>query len=135
MAQVQFQPKINLDVKDIVGLVAQLEGVDLDNLKQQIDNLWMQRKAQNVSEKEAKLIGALATELSPNERKRQVILSKKVDTETLTAAERKELNELFDKGQADYLRRLEAAKSIAELRGEEFKAVAEEFGLLNPANV
>lgn len=135
MAQIEFQPNIKLNIQDIVNLVSQLEPADFDDFKKRIDQVWLSKKSNNLSESEYKLIEKLESEFSPVERKRQAELVDKADRETITDAENKESLALFEKGQSDYLRRLLIVKKIAAQRGEDFKVVAQEFGILNPANV
>ena len=135
MAQIEFQPNIKLNIQDIVNLVSQLDTADFDDFKKRIDQVWLMKKAGNLSKKEYELIKQLESTFTPKERLRQAELTEKADKELIDKKENKESLALFEKGQTDYLRRLLIIKEIAAHRGEDFKKTAQEFGILNPANV
>lgn len=135
MSKIEFRPIIKLSIDDLVNLASQLDRADFDDFKKRIDQVWLSKKAGNLSKKEYELIKQLESTFTPKERLRQAELTEKADKELIDKKENKESLSLFEKGQTDYLRRLLIVKELAAHRGEDFKKTAQEFGILNPANV
>lgn len=135
MSKIEFRPIIKLSIDDLVNLASQLDRADFDDFKKRIDQVQLTKKAGNLSKKEYELIKQLESTFTPKERLRQAELTEKADKELIDKKENKESLALFEKGQTDYLRRLLIIKEIAAHRGEDFKKTAQEFGILNPANV
>ncbi len=112
--------------------IAQLETSELEAYAEKISLLVAQRKAASLSAQETALFKMINRSLPAEVEMRHTVLQNKVHTETITAAEQKELVKLIERVERSEGERLEALFTLSQIRQVSLPTLMEQLGIKPP---
>jgi len=125
-----------IDSQTLLKNVATLSIKELEAFAKELNTLIQQRKKQEHSNKEKKLLNLLnRTVLSKAEQDRILELSPKVALETISVIEKKELTTLLAQSEALRNKRVEMMISLSKLKGITLPEVMQQLGLISLRHV
>lgn len=130
MTSIQITSKIDLD--QLMAGIAQLETSELEAYAEKISLLVAQRKAASLSAQETALFKMINRSLPAEVEMRHTVLQNKVHTETITAAEQKELVKLIERVERSEGERLEALFTLSQIRQVSLPTLMEQLGIKPP---
>lgn len=116
MAVIQVNSNINISMKDILKGVSNLETTELEYFLTEVSQILAQRKTNYLSERETDLLQKIHYNIPLNIRKRHKRLSKRLDIETITEEEYKELKMIIHVIEKKDVERLHAMIELAKIR-------------------
>lgn len=129
MSKVQVYSQIELDTKDLLQGVANLDNEALENFIQDVLIVRAQRYTSNLSQQEATLLQKINEGVSSTVRQRYDALHLKMIEETLTVDEQKELILLSDQIELADAQRLHNLIALAQLRNVSVDFLMDELKL------
>ncbi|HLK59706.1 MAG TPA: hypothetical protein VKU00_24305 [Chthonomonadaceae bacterium] len=130
MAVVSVQAK--LTTEDLLAAFEQLQPLEAEKIIRQLLHRQAQRKAPNLTQREAELLREIYREKRSGFQERFDLLNAKRRNLTLTPEEHEELLRLVDESEAFTVRRLEALGELAQLRQMKLPALMKQLGLKVP---
>lgn len=118
----------------LLQAIEQLETDDLAELVTELLNLRARRYAPILSHQETELFERINQWLTAEEQQQRARLQQKLEDETLTAAEHRELIQLNDKAERLNAQRIEALAQLAVLRQTTLPQLMYSLGLETPAD-
>ncbi|MDQ3062013.1 MAG: STAS/SEC14 domain-containing protein [Acidobacteriota bacterium] len=109
--------------------LAVLSQSDLDNFINQAIVLRAKRRAPSVSQNESELLLEINRGLSPKMQKRFDELAEKIESETISQAERQEFSRLTDFVEKHDAKRIRLIGRLAEIRRQTFDEVMKDLGI------
>ena len=125
MATIQLE----ISPKNLIEAVEQLEDDELSNFVKEVLHVRARRFAPVLNHQESELFQEINQWLTEEETQRRDKLLEKLDVETLTESEYKELLQLNDKVESLNVRRLEALVQLAVLRQTTLDQLMNDLGL------
>lgn len=113
----------------LLKATADLNSFELDNFVSQAIALRAQRRAPNLSQNETELLLAINKGISPRIQKRFDELAEKLESETMTAAEREEFLKLTNRIEKQDARRVELLGKLAEFRKQTLDEIMKDLGI------
>jgi hypothetical protein len=132
MAQLQIQTKLSVD--DLIKAINQLNKPELENFVRQMLVLQAQRKAPNLSKREAELLDKVNHAISPEVQKRYDWLIERRKAEKLTSDEYSELLKLTDIVEKLEAKRVKYLAELAQVRRITLSQLTEQLGIKPPKN-
>lgn len=121
-----------IDSQTLLKNVATLSIKELEAFAKELNTLIQQRKKQEHSNKEKNLLNLLnRTVLSKAEQDRILELSPKVELETISVIEKKELTTLLAQSETLRNKRVEMMISLSKLKGITLPEVMQQLGLIS----
>ncbi len=130
MAVVSVQAK--LTTEDLMAALEQLEPEEAEKITRRLLHLQAQRRAPNLSAREAELLREIYRDKRPGFQERFDLLNAKRRDFTLTLQEHEELLRLVDESEAFTARRVQALGELAQLRQMTLPALMKQLGLKAP---
>jgi len=119
-----------IDSQTLLKNVAILSIKELEAFAKELNTLIQQRKKQEKSNKEKELLNLLhQTVLSKSKQDRILELSPKVDLETISILEKKELTTLLEESEKLRNKRVEIMISLSKLKGITLPKLMQQLGL------
>ena len=130
MASVKLESKVQIEIKDIIESISQLETAELEDFVNQLTNLLARRKAPHLPEKEAALLLNISQWLPPDIKQRYYILTERRRNFELTESEHKELLELVELVEVQHAARMKHMIDLAKMRQVPLEQLMEELGIM-----
>lgn len=111
-----LQPKITIDLNDILQLVAQLETPELEQFSQKISLLFAERKIELLPTKEIELLKKTRLCLSASKQQQYDTLAPKIENRTANLQEQEQFLELNKETEALNLKRMKALIELSQIR-------------------
>lgn len=127
-----LRKQVTLDIEDIIARLSTWETAELQELLQKIGHLIARRKYPNFSEAESELLLKINKAIPTKLQEQFRLLSDKMNYETITDAEHKELLKLVDKLEAKNVKRLEYLIDLARIRNISLDEVMKQLQLNVP---
>ena len=132
MAQVQIQTKLSVD--DLIKAINQLNKPELENFVRQMLALQAQRRAPNLSKREAELLDKINHAISPELQQRYEWLIERRKAESLTSDEYNELLKLTDVVEELEAKRVKYLAELAQVCRITLSQLTEQLGIKPPEN-
>lgn len=116
MSAIQYQPKINIEISDLLQMVQQLKLEDLQYFSQQIEKITAERIKKQQEIKEAELLKKVDLDLTGEDKRRYEELHEYLRNETLTDDQQKELLKLEKKREQLNVKRMMALVELSKIR-------------------
>jgi len=116
MAAIQYQPKISLEMSDLLQLVDQLEVKDLQHFAQQVEDIIAKKKQQQVEDRETELLKKVDLDLVGEDKRRYEELREYRREGSMTDEQHEELLRLSDKKEKLNLERMRALVELSKIR-------------------
>lgn len=113
---ISITKQVDLGIEDIIAGMSNLETPELERFMQRIGQIVARRKFSSVSEQERELLFKINNVIPVVSQERYALLSEKMQAETITPSEHKELLKLVEKLEAKYVKRLEYLIELARIR-------------------
>ncbi|MEW5941551.1 MAG: STAS/SEC14 domain-containing protein [Chloroflexota bacterium] len=130
MATIRIETQVTPD--DLLQAVGQLSAPDLERFVEQTLRLKARRKAASLSKRETELLLKINQGFPESSNERFQALQTKLQAETLTAEERRELAKLVAQREKLQAQRLEALSDLARLRNTTLRGVMKQLGISSP---
>lgn len=111
-----LQPKITIDLNDILQLVAQLETPELEQFSQKISLLFAERKIELLPAKEIELLKKARLRLSASKQQQYDTLAPKIENRTANPQEQEQFLELNKEAEALNVERMKALIELSQIR-------------------
>ena len=121
-----------IDLEQIIHSMGKLDNQELEKVLGRLSMVLAQRKAPNVSAKEASLLQKINRSISPVSQQRHQFLSQKLDAEVLTVDEHIELTGLIDDAELADAERLDALVKLSNLRKVSLEQLMLELNISAP---
>ena len=121
-----------IDLEQIIHSMGKLDNQELEKVLGRLSMVLAQRKAPNVSAKEASLLQKINRSISPVSQQRHQFLSQKLDAEVLTVDEHIELTGLIDDAELADAERLDALVELSNLRKVSLEQLMLELNISAP---
>lgn len=130
MASVKLQSNIQIELRDIIKSVAQLETSELEQFVNQLNNLLAIRKAPNLPVKEAELLLKINQWLPPELKQKYDELTAKRRDFMLSKVEHEQLLELVEIVEMQHVERMKNLIELAKLRQISLDELMETLGIM-----
>ncbi len=132
MTIVKINSEVKVGIDEILQGIDNLETNDLEQFMTRVSNLIAQRKAPNLSKKEAELLFKINQGLTKEEQENYIALGDKLQSETITPTQQKEFSKLVTKIEIADAKRMEHLVALAGIRGIDLDQLMEQLNLNPP---
>lgn len=134
MTTVQVISEIDIELDEVLDGVAKLDTPELERFLSQVSILLAQRKAPNLSEREAELLQKINQGLPSALQQRYDELTTRLQAGTITSTEHQELLQLIDKIELADAERMQHLIELAQLRNLSIDELMNQLNI-NPPQV
>lgn len=132
MTTVQLKSEVNIDVKDLIGGVSELDTRDIEHILAEIGMILAQRKASSLPKRETELLQKIGAGIAEVIQSRYDVLQTKLLAEQITPDEHRELLDLIEIVEAADAERLRYLIELAQLRKVSLDELLSQLGIHHP---
>ncbi|TAK37801.1 MAG: STAS/SEC14 domain-containing protein [Saprospiraceae bacterium] len=129
MQTIEIRKGLSIGVDEMVDGASKMETSSLEQFVAKLENLLANRKVKNPSRRERELLAKINQKLPELTQSRYDFLTAKLQDETITAKEHKELLKLIEISEQHNAEWLEALAGLSQLRGVHFEELMRQLGI------